>query len=116
VIYKLLAAREWEAARAAGEYAGSAVDRADGFIHLSAEDQVVETARRHFAGQTRLVLLTVDPDRLGPNLRWEASRGGAGFPHLYAPLAVSAVVASVPLADDLTPAEAVAAALAAPPG
>ncbi|MGE5827003.1 MAG: DUF952 domain-containing protein [Micromonosporaceae bacterium] len=116
MIYKLLVAAEWDAAQAAGEYAGSAVDRADGFIHLSAADQVVETARRHFAHvtgahATGLVLLAVDPDRLGPALRWEASRGGALFPHLYAPLSASAVVASTLLADDIAPADAVAAVL-----
>ena len=126
MIYKLLMAAEWDAAQAAGEYTGSAVDRADGFIHLSAADQVVETARRHFAHvtgdhvtgahvtgdhATGLVLLAVDPDRLGPALRWEASRGGALFPHLYAPLPASAVVASTPLADDVAPADAVAAVL-----
>src|SRR4029450_10901032 len=108
-LYKLLAAAEWEAAQAVGEYGGSAVDRADGFIHLSAGDQVVETARRPFAAATGLGLLAGDPARLGQELRWEVSRGGALFPHLYAPLPVSAVVASVPLTDDIPPADAVAA-------
>ncbi|MEH1017520.1 DUF952 domain-containing protein [Micromonospora sp. CPCC 206060] len=112
MIYKLLAATEWDQARAQGRYAGSAVDHHDGFIHFSAADQLAETARRHFAGVTGLTLLTVDPTRLGAGLRWEASRGGALFPHLYGPLPVDAVVA----VDDLpagTPVdEAVTAVLA----
>jgi uncharacterized protein (DUF952 family) len=91
VIYKLLTAQEWVDAEARGWFDGSAVDRRDGYVHLSGADQVVETAARHFAGQAGLVLLTVDPDRLGAALRWEASRGGALFPHLYGPLPVSAV-------------------------
>lgn len=93
MIYKLLAATEWAAAQAQGRYDGSAVDRRDGYIHFSARDQVVETAARHFAGQTDLVLLTVDPDRLGTELCWESSRGGALFPHLYASLPIDAVIA-----------------------
>jgi uncharacterized protein (DUF952 family) len=93
VIYKLLPTAEWREAERRGRFDGSAVDRRDGYIHFSDRSQVVETAARHFAGQTALTLLTVDPDRLGAALRWEASRGGALFPHLYAPLPVDAVVA-----------------------
>jgi len=93
VIYKLLTATEWAAAQAQGRYDGSAVDHRDGYLHFSARDQVVETAARHFAGQTGLVLLTVDPAPLGDALRWEPSRGGALFPHLYAPLPLDAVIA-----------------------
>jgi uncharacterized protein (DUF952 family) len=111
VIYKILAAAEWDAARAAGRYDGSAVDRRDGFIHFSAADQVVETAARHFAGQTGLVLLTVDPAVLGDALRHEVSRGGARFPHLYAPLPVAAVVAVAELRPELPVPDAVAAVL-----
>jgi uncharacterized protein (DUF952 family) len=111
VIYKLLPISEWDQAREAGRFTGSAVDRQDGFIHFSAADQVVETARRHFAGATGLTLLTVDPARLGDALRWEPSRGGALFPHLYAPLPVDAVVAAEALPVDTPPAEAVAALL-----
>ena len=62
------------------------MDLADGFIHFSAADQAAETARRHFAGVENLLLVAVDADSLGPALRWEASRGGALFPHLYATL------------------------------
>ncbi|SBT39245.1 DUF952 domain-containing protein [Micromonospora narathiwatensis] len=108
VIYKILADDEWEQARAVGRFTGTALDLRDGFVHLSGADQVVETARRHFAGVTGLTLLTVDPGRLGDALRWEASRGGALFPHLYAALPVDAVVAAHPLPTDRPAADAVA--------
>jgi uncharacterized protein (DUF952 family) len=111
VIYKLLPAAEWAEAKIRGGYDGSAVDRRDGFVHFSAREQVVETAARHFAGQTDLVLLTVDPDQLGTELRWEPSRGGALFPHLYGPLPVSAVVAVAPVPDQLPVPDAVTAVL-----
>lgn len=87
LVYKVCTAAEWRAAEAAGTFAGSAVDLRDGFIHFSTGEQLEETLRRHFAGQTDLVLVELDPADLGPSLRWEASRGGALFPHLYAPLA-----------------------------
>lgn len=111
MIYKLLPASDWAAARSTGRYDGSAVDGRDGFIHLSGRDQVVETAARHFLGQTGLLLLAVDPDRLGVALRWEPSRGGALFPHLYGPLPVDAVVAEDPLPAQVPVDEAVAALL-----
>ncbi|MFG2104685.1 DUF952 domain-containing protein [Micromonospora echinaurantiaca] len=111
MIYKLLPTTEWDEALAAGRLAGTAVDRQDGFVHLSAADQVVETARRHFAGVTGLTLLTVDPARLGDALRWEPSRGGQLFPHLYGPLPVAAVVAAQALPADTPAADAVAALL-----
>ena len=85
-IYHICRREEWEAARAAGRYPGSSQDKADGFIHFSGADQVKASAARHRAGQTGLVLLAVDAARLGPALKWEPSRGGALFPHLYAPL------------------------------
>lgn len=91
-IYKLIDEAAWEAARAKGVFTGSAVDHADGFIHFSTADQAAETARRHFAGQDHLMLLTIDAEVLGAPLRWESSRGGALFPHLYAPLRIDAVV------------------------
>ena len=69
-----------------GRYDGSPLDRADGFIHFSAADQARETAAKHFAGQTGLTLLTVNTAALGAALKWEPSRGGALFPHLYGPL------------------------------
>lgn len=108
VIYKILTTDEWVRARAAGVFTGTEMDRRDGFIHLSAADQVVETARRVFAGVTGLTLLAVDPERLGDALRWEVSRGGALFPHLYAALPVGAVAAAHPLPADRPAADAVA--------
>lgn len=79
-------AEEWAAAIAAGIYRGSSQDLADGFIHFSTAAQIAESARRHRAGQDGLVLVAVDPARLGGRLKWEASRGGALFPHLYGAL------------------------------
>lgn len=114
LIYKILGIDEWRAAQAAGEFRGSAADLADGYVHLSTAEQVVETAARHFAGQRGLVLLTVDAQRLGEHLRWEpAPRRGSLFPHLYASLPLDAVVAEVELADDVPVDQAVAQALAA---
>ena len=97
-VYKILGESEWRQAKTAGAFAGSALDLRDGFIHLSTAAQVRETAARHFASQRDLLLLTVDVD-LCPQgaLRWEPSRGGALFPHLYGELALSAVVRVDPL-------------------
>ena len=105
MVYKLLPVAEWEAARAVGQFRGSAVDEADGFIHFSTGAQVVETAHRHFAGARDLAMLTVDADRLGAMLRWEPSRGGDLFPHLYAPLEVRHVrgLRAAPLGADGVP-------------
>jgi len=97
-IYKLLGRDEWAAAQAAGVFQGSGVDLADGYIHFSAADQAEETARKYFAGRNDLMLLTVDADRFGAEMRWEPSRGGALFPHLYAPLPVEAVIEARALA------------------
>ncbi len=82
--HKILTAAEWARAQADGVYEGSDVDREDGFIHLSADDQLHETARRHFAGREGLVILTLDADHppLKALIRWEPSRGGALFPHI----------------------------------
>lgn len=96
-IYKICSAAEWAAAEAAGAYRGSAVDHKDGFIHFSTAEQAEETAARHFAGRDGLVLVAIDPDRLGDALRWEPSRGGALFPHLYAELPLGAVLGVAPL-------------------
>ncbi|GAA0868551.1 DUF952 domain-containing protein [Brevundimonas basaltis] len=90
-IYKLADRAEWAEARAAGAYNGSAVDRADGYIHMSTTAQLAETARRHYAGREGLVLVALDPAAMGDALRWEASRGGDLFPHLYGPLPMTAV-------------------------
>jgi len=111
MIYKLLPAPEWAEAVERGRFEGSPIDHQDGYLHLSGPDQVVETAARHFAGRTGIVVLTVDPDRLGPALRWEASRGGALFPHLYGPLPLDAVTAVDTLPDGVPVADAVTALL-----
>lgn len=100
MIYKILANAAWEAARSAGEFTGSAVDIADGFIHFSTADQAAQTARRHFAGQEGLVVLAVPATQLGAALKWEPSRGGDLFPHLYGPLDCAAVAWARPLRLD----------------
>jgi uncharacterized protein (DUF952 family) len=99
IAYKLLDRDEWRDARVRGAYDGSAVDRADGFIHLSSAAQLAETARRHYAGRDRLMLIEVDLARVA-GVRWEASRGGALFPHVHGPLPVAAARAERPLAVD----------------
>jgi uncharacterized protein (DUF952 family) len=86
VAYKLVDRTEWTTALAAGAYAGSAVDLADGYIHMSTAAQLAETARRHYDGRRELVLVEVDLAPLGAALKWEPSRGGDLFPHLFAPL------------------------------
>jgi uncharacterized protein (DUF952 family) len=92
LIFKIFRRPEWDAFRAAGETLGAPVDLSDGFIHFSTAAQVAETAARHFADESNLVLVSFDPDRLGPDLRWEPSRGGALFPHLYRRLTLRDVV------------------------
>jgi uncharacterized protein (DUF952 family) len=109
-IYKILSADDWEAAKRAGRYDGSADDRRDGFIHFSDAGQVVGTARKYFAGQSDLVLLAVDPARL-TDLRWEPSRDDALFPHLYGPLNLDAVTQENPLPADVAVDEGIAALL-----
>jgi uncharacterized protein (DUF952 family) len=91
-IYHICTRAEWEASQATGRYDGSSQDRADGFIHFSTARQVRASAAKHRAGQDGLVLLAVDPGALGDALRWERSRGGDLFPHLYGPLPLSAVL------------------------
>src|SRR5258708_35470832 len=91
-IYHVCRRDEWKAAPARGHYDGSSQDKIDGFIHFSGADQVVASAAKHRAGQSGLLILEVDAGGLGPELRWEASRVGAIFPHLYKPLPVAAVV------------------------
>ena len=104
-VYKILGRSEWEAAAAAGAFAGSAVDLADGFIHLSTAAQAGETARRHFVGRADLVIAAFEADALGESLKWEPSRGGDLFPHLYAPLPTGAAleVRPLPLRPDGAP-------------
>ncbi|MFN6977059.1 MAG: DUF952 domain-containing protein [Gemmobacter sp.] len=92
LIYKIFRRPEWDALAAAGETAGAPVDLADGFIHFSTAAQVAETAARHFAAESDLVLVAVSVEQLGEALKWEPSRGGALFPHLYRPLRMADVV------------------------
>ena len=96
-IYKICDAALWREAERAGAFVGAPVDRADGYIHFSTADQVRETAARHFAGRDGLVLVAVEAAALGAALRYEPSRGGALFPHLYGPLPVSAARWAKPL-------------------
>lgn len=99
-IYKICQSAAWQQAEATGVFRGAAIDERDGYIHFSSADQVAETAAKHFAGITGLVLVAVDAGALGPALRWEVSRGGALFPHLYDALALDAVLWVAPLALD----------------
>jgi len=100
VVYKIVPAELWRASEAAGQFAGSAVDLRDGFIHFSTADQVSETASKHFAGTHGLLLVAVST--VGLDVRWEPSRGGDLFPHLYRPLPLDAVISirPLPLGDD----------------
>ncbi len=96
-IYKVMTEAAFEASWSQGHFTGSADDLRDGFIHFSAAHQLEATLAKYFAGQEDLVLLAVDPDRLSPALTWEPSRGGALFPHLYAPLDLAAVLWAEPI-------------------
>lgn len=97
-IYKILGAEQWREARARGVFEGAGIDLADGYIHFSTAAQLRETAARHFAGRDDLMLLTVDLARLPASaLRWEPSRGGELFPHLYAALDLDCVLRAEPL-------------------
>lgn len=92
LIYKIFRRPEWNALRDAGETPGAPIDLADGFIHFSTAAQVAETAAKHFAGESDLVLVALAADRLGPALKWEPSRGGALFPHLYRKMTLADVL------------------------
>jgi uncharacterized protein (DUF952 family) len=96
-IYKICSASAWRQAEQQGVYRGSADDERDGFIHLSTLSQVAQTANRHFFGQTGLLLIEVDVDALGEAVRWERSRNGELFPHLYGELGLGAVSAVLEL-------------------
>lgn len=91
LIYKILRAEEWATLRRDGETAGAPVDLADGYVHFSTAGQARETAAKHFSGATGLVLLACDSDGMEDALKWEPSRGGALFPHLYRPLRMTDV-------------------------
>jgi len=97
-VYKIAARTDWDGAVRNGAFQGAAIDLRDGYIHLSTAAQAQETARLHFAGQTGLVLLRIDAAALGAALKWEPSRGGALFPHLYGPLACELVEAVTEIA------------------
>ena len=102
LIFHICRRQEWDTARREGRYAGSSQDKADGFIHFSTTDTIVESAARHRAGQAGLVLIAAEPERLGPALKWEASRDGKLFPHLYGALEIDHVkwVKDLPLGAD----------------
>ncbi len=97
LIYKIFKAPEWSALQALGETLGAPIDLADGFVHFSTAEQAGETAAKHFAGQQGLVLLALDGEALGAALKWEVSRGGAKFPHLYRALRLEEVLWCKPL-------------------
>ena len=102
LIYKIFRAPEWAAFEAAGSTPGAPVDLADGFIHFSTAEQARETAAKHFAGEEGLVLVAVEVASVGTDLRWEPSRGGALFPHLYRELDATDVIwtRALPLGSD----------------
>ena len=91
MIYRIVTEKEWREAQASGVFEGSAHDRRDGFIHFSTAAQAAETAAKHYAGQADLLLLCVDADSLAESLKWEVSRGGQQFPHLYGTLPIDLV-------------------------
>jgi len=100
-IYKICEQAVWRAAEAGESFLGTDADERDGFIHFSTAAQFAETLAKHYAGKTDLVLVAVDAEALAMTLVWERSRGGDMFPHLYAPLPLSAVKWARPLADEI---------------
>ena len=94
IAYKIVTAAQWGQFQADGVFAGAPVDLADGYIHLSTADQLQGTLDKHFAGQTGLVIAEIDLGLMGDTIRWEVSRGGALFPHIYGPLPLSAILSS----------------------
>jgi uncharacterized protein (DUF952 family) len=101
LIFKIFRAPEWAQLEAAGETEGAPIDVADGFVHFSTAEQAAETAAKHFAGEDDLKLLAADAEGFGADLRWEVSRGGAEFPHLYRRLRIEDVlwVEDLPVVD-----------------
>ena len=97
LIYKIFRAEEWATLRAEKQTRGAPVDLADGYIHFSTPEQAPETAAKHFSGEDNLMLVAVETDRLGDDLKWEVSRGGAQFPHLYRVLRLEDVAWAQPL-------------------
>jgi uncharacterized protein (DUF952 family) len=102
LIYKILTAVEWQEAERAGVFKGAGIDLNDGFIHFSTAEQAAETAAKHFTGQAGLVLVAVDAEKLGTAIKWEVSRGGQLFPHLYTSLAPRDVTWVKPLPLDVS--------------
>jgi uncharacterized protein (DUF952 family) len=100
IAYKVLLPHELEVLERDGLFAGAHVDLADGYIHMSTADQLAETIAKHFAGKSNLQIVVVDLEAVGDAVRWEPSRGGALFPHLYGPLSLDAVIAYGPLEFD----------------
>lgn len=98
VAYKVLTGAQWAQLQESGSFAGSLADLADGFIHLSTAEQLPGTLDKHFAGQSDIQLAAVDLAALGDAVKWEPSRGGDLFPHIYADLPLAAVIAHGPLA------------------
>lgn len=97
LIYKIATAGQWRAAQENGRFEGAPVDLADGYIHFSTAEQARETAAKHFAGEDGLVLVALEAESLGPELKWEPSRGGALFPHLYRPFRTDEALWAKPL-------------------
>lgn len=100
VVYKITSQQEWNAALAANHYPGAPIDLADGFMHFSTGEQAAETARKHFRGQKDLLLVAVDTTVYGDAMKWEVSRGGALFPHLYDTFDMKSVVWTRPIETD----------------
>jgi uncharacterized protein (DUF952 family) len=100
IIYKVANTADWRNATAIGHFSGSSDDLRDGFIHLSAETQLKGTLEKHFRGQTDLLLIAFEEDAIKPRLRWETSRGGELFPHLYGELPTSNALWARPLMLD----------------
>ena len=100
IIYKITPQDAWHAAKAKGVFVGAPIDLADGYIHFSTAEQARETADKHFAGQDGLLLVAIDAAALGDVLKWEPSRGGALFPHLYANLSMDTVLWERPMPLD----------------
>ena len=100
LIYKIFRADEWAALQDQGASDGAPIDVADGYVHFSTAEQAAETAAKHFAGVEGLTLLACDADALGDDLKWEVSRGGALFPHLYRQIRMTDLVWSRALPFD----------------
>lgn len=100
IAYKILTKPQMDALEHQGEFAGAPIDLSDGYVHLSTAEQAQETLEKHFAGQVDLWIAAVDLEALGEAVKWEESRGGALFPHLYAPMSLSTVIAYGPVEYD----------------